>query len=213
MEKPRLIRDLGMMYQTEQSKNKLRFGLYECPLCKSEFKARTNCIVFGQIRSCGCLVTVQNNLSNTRIGKIWRMVVQRCHNKKCKLYEFYGEVGITVANEWRYKIQPFYDWSLSNGYDDSLTLDRIDNSKGYSPENCRWVTILVQRQNQKVLKKTNTSGYRGVCYDKSRKKWISQIMDNTITHHLGRYEKLIDAVNAYNNYIIQNKTHHPLNPI
>ena len=68
-------------------------------------------------------------------------------------YQNYGNRGITVCEEWQNNFQAFYDWAMSNGYSDELTLDRKDNDKGYSPENCRWATWHEQRINQRRCKK------------------------------------------------------------
>jgi len=69
--------------------------------------------------------------------------------------EKYGAAGIKLCTEWREDSSVFYKWCLGNGYSDSLTLDRIDNSKGYSPDNCRWTTKSVQSQNSSQSKLNN----------------------------------------------------------
>jgi hypothetical protein len=72
----------------------------------------------------------------------------RCLNPNSKYWGRYGGVGKSVCDEWANDFVAFYEWSVRNGYDETLTLDRIDNSKGYSPENCRWVTYSVQENNR-----------------------------------------------------------------
>jgi hypothetical protein len=72
----------------------------------------------------------------------------RCYRKNHVSYKNYGQKGITVCDEWRNDFLSFYDWAIQNGYCDNLTLDRCDNSKGYSSENCRWATIREQNLNK-----------------------------------------------------------------
>ena len=79
-------------------------------------------------------------------------MIQRCTNPKHNRYHRYGGRGISVCDEWRNDFQAFYDWSMSNGYDENApkgqcTIDRIDNDEGYYPDNCRWVDMKIQRHN------------------------------------------------------------------
>lgn len=82
-----------------------------------------------------------------RLYRIWYGMYRRCKNKKHTRYNRYGGRGITVCEEWK-DFHAFVDWALSNNYKDSLTLDRKDNNKGYSPDNCRWATVKEQSENK-----------------------------------------------------------------
>lgn len=81
-------------------------------------------------------------------------MIRRCTYSKDDSYHLYGKIGITVCKEWE-KFDPFCDWALENGYDETApygkcTIDRIDGSKGYSPDNCRWVDMKTQANNTRV---------------------------------------------------------------
>lgn len=114
----------------------------------------------GHCKSCGCGEyenrvnnITSHRLSNTRLYGIWKGMKQRCNDPNHISFNSYGARGIKVCDEWSNDFKSFYDWAISNGYEDYLTIDRIDNDKGYSPQNCRWATAKEQRLNQRPRKK------------------------------------------------------------
>lgn len=105
---------------------------------------------YGNTKSCGC--KRRNNFrthgkSDTRLYEIWTDMKQRCLNPNQKNYKYYGGRGITICKEWLDDFINFYDWAMENGYQDKLTIDRIDVNGKYEPNNCRWVTMETQLRN------------------------------------------------------------------
>jgi len=220
MEKPRLIKDLGMLSPTPISKYTIRFGLYECPYCKETFTCRMQSIETENTKSCGCSTkkllsksSSTHKFSKTKLYKKYLTIKARCYNKNFCQYMDYGGRGIYVEKIWLDDFTVFKDWALENGYDPKLEIDRIDNDGPYGPLNCRWVTHPKNNQNSRLLRSTNMSGYRGVRWDKRIKKWAASIGWNNNIYFLGNHSNILDAARAYNKFVIDNKTAHPLNPI
>lgn len=136
-----------------------RRTFYECQCdCGNIKVVRSDSLTSGRTISCGCEKKKQDRInltkhhshkqSGTRIYQEWQGMKARCYNINNKRYSRYGGRGISVCDEWREDFQAFYDWAMSNGYDDKLTIDRIDNNGNYKPSNCRWVDIKIQNRNR-----------------------------------------------------------------
>lgn len=148
-------------------RNKRTYWTCKCD-CGKVLEIYAYNLVKGRTRSCGCLE--RENLkrlsgankthgdSETRLFNIWMHMKGRCLCTTDKAYENYGGRGITICDEWKNSFQSFKDWAMSNGYTDSLTIDRIDNNGNYEPNNCRWVGRKEQARNTR-----NNFIYKGKC--------------------------------------------------
>ena len=117
--------------------------------CGKSFEMTGKALRLNQNPCCGCNKgNKTHGESKTRLYQIWYAMKERCHNKNDKDYHYYGDVGIKVCNEWLYSFETFMKWAKSKGYNDELTIDRVDNSLGYQPINCRFATITQQNRNR-----------------------------------------------------------------
>lgn len=127
--------------------------------CGNLTEVRCTSLTGGRTKSCGCgKRCYSHGKTNTRLYRIFQAMKNRCYNKHIINYKYYGGRGIAVCSKWVNNFQAFYDWSINNGYDDNLTIDRIDNNKGYSPDNCRWVDAKTQSRNRRHLKQYTING-------------------------------------------------------
>lgn len=102
-----------------------------------------------RIKSCGCSHGEKHRLSDIQLYKVWANMKSRCYSKNNDVNKYYGERGITVCDDWRNSFVKFYNWAINNGYNESLTLDRIDVNGNYEPKNCRWVSWNTQFNNRR----------------------------------------------------------------
>ena len=210
----KMKKDLGMRYPTVTSKQKTRYGLYECQCCGKEYEAQVRNIKIRKRAVCKSCTSKGNNTKHggtgTRLYKTWQGIKARIYNKNEKCFPDYGGRGISICDKWKdFKI--FKDWALDNGYDDTLTIDRIDVDGNYEPNNCRWVSQKVQQRNKRVFKITNKSGYRGVCYFKRTKRWVAKVCVDYKNIHIGYFDTALEAAKARDKYIIDNNLEHTLN--
>jgi len=207
----KLIKHLGMEYASPTSKRKENYGLYECGKCGNHIRVLTKSVKGGKTTRCWKCAKITHGKSNEKLYDVWITMRRRCHNPSSNRYVYYGKRGISVCSEWRKDFKSFYDWSLENGYTIGLTLDRIDTNGNYEPSNCRFVTRNIQNRNTKKIRKSNTSGYRGVSLNKQRGRFVASIMVDNKQKFLGYFIYPWTAAYIYDSYIINNNLEHTMN--
>lgn len=151
----------------------------------------------GHTTSCGCYAKERQNaavkthgMTHDRLYGIWASMKQRCSNPKTINYHLYGGSSIKVCDEWK-DFTAFAQWAYENGYQPDLTIDRIDNSLGYSPSNCHWVNCKVQANNRR---NNHVLTYNGRSATLSEWSTIVGIYRETIYHRLLRGWSVEDAL-------------------
>ena len=154
-------------------KNKATYWICRCE-CGNDVIVKGANLNSGNSKSCGCL-EVENRqhfmdvfsdkykkhgMGHSRLSGIWYHMKDRCNNPNNKDYAIYGGRGIRVCDEWNHKdgFVAFYEWSMKNGYNDSLTIDRIDTNGNYEPSNCRWSDETTQANNRRTNKLVTIDG-------------------------------------------------------
>lgn len=128
-----------------------RWARVECKVCSKEYDVDPNKLKYR--KHCGCMkrdvIASRYAKSHPQLAQAIKHMMARCYNKNNQDYYNYGARGITVCDEWLSDRNTFCEWSLANGFEEGkdLSIDRIDSSKGYSPENCRWANKVTQGQN------------------------------------------------------------------
>lgn len=146
----------------------------------------------GTTQSCGCYskeTKEKHGLCNSRLYEIYYGIKKRCLNKNSKSYKDYGGRGISICNDWLDQdvgFVNFYNWAISNGYKDNLTLDRINTNGNYEPSNCRWVSKKEQSNN----KRNNINiTYNGKT--QTLKQWCLELnIDYKTAHKKIKYSKI-----------------------
>lgn len=151
----------------ENGRTKDRHILWLCRCeCGNTVNVSSRDLRSGHTKSCGCLCRDQvsaarkkhgasgNHTNIERLYKVWISMRKRCNNPKDKSYKYYGALGVRVCEEWN-SYQAFKVWALNNGYDENAphgecTIDRINPFDDYTPNNCRWVNMMVQSHNKRA---------------------------------------------------------------
>ena len=110
---------------------------------------------------------------------------KRCYNEPTDNYYLYGGRGIEICPEWKEDFQTFYDWAINNGYDETLTIDRIDSNDMYSPENCRWSDNTEQQRNKR---NNRLITFNGETHCLAEWAEITGINRSTISDRIDKYD-------------------------
>lgn len=148
-------------------------AIKQMQLSSIKYSNNTKCthyITFGDIVIPNALEN--DTIPNRRLRKIYLHILRRCYEPNNKDYNIYGGKGIKVCAEWLNNPNSFYQWSILNGYDKELTIDRIDENKGYAPDNCRWVS---REENARFKSNTN---YITAKVTLSGKQWATLISEH-----------------------------------
>lgn len=163
--------------------------------CGGITRVQTSNLKRGRVKSCGCLSRKGNpthHLRHTKLYSKYAGILRRCYNKNEKCYKNYGGRGISVCDEWLSSFVSFYEWAINNGYQEGLSIDRIDNNGDYCPENCRWVDNKTQANNRRSNRLYTMNGET-----KNLSQWCKQygmeytVVRNRIVKHGWPFEEAI----------------------
>lgn len=207
-----LIEDLGYAKLKHSSRQREHFAIYECPNCLQPFKARVVSVEKGGRKGCQKCAN-KKPFRDHKLYPVYCTMKARCYNKNTRSYKDYGGRGVVVCDEWLNDYEIFYTWATTHGYQDGLEIDRFENDGNYTPDNCWFTNDAINAQKRRLIRKTNTSGYAGVCFRKNRGTWSASITSFGKRTTISTHHDIHLAAVAYNNFVISHKTHPPLNPI
>lgn len=162
-------------------------------------------VINGHTKTCGCgrverchrLIEkhrTKHGGRHERLYGIWRGMKERCLSTTHKDYGNYGGRGITIYEGWTNDYAAFREWALKNGYNDSLSIDRKDNEKGYSPDNCRWVSMKKQNNNRRSNRLITYNGETKSIMELCEEKGMNyQTVYARIVHRGWSVEKAIET--------------------
>jgi len=212
--KMKIIKDLGIIKEPN-NKRPRRFAIFKCNICKNNFKTSVDSAkTTTKCKSCRSINTfTKHGESKAPLYFTWKKMKQRCYNIKDKAYKYYGGRGIIICDEWLNEFETFKKWALGNGYQDNLSIDRINNDGNYEPNNCRWTIKEVQARNTRKIMATNLSGYRGVSFVNRDNIWIATISVNNKKIYIGRSKEKLECAKMYDKYVIDNNLEHTINGV
>lgn len=176
--------------------------VWECLCdCGNIIRCTTDRLRRGNTKSCGCLrkeITSKKNYKHggtkTKLYRIWDEMNGRCFCKTNKAYKNYGARGIRVCDEWRKNFSLFRSWALSNGYQEGLTIERIDNNGNYCPDNCKWIPKSEQPKNRRNCHLITFNGKTQTLSEWSRELHVDRECVRNKEKILGDWTLALEAV-------------------
>lgn len=181
----------GRLTVVSRAENKGHNARWNCRCdCGSITVSHTYSLTGGHSKSCGCLNREHLNAAltthggrHTKLYGHWCHMRTRCNNAKHEHYAYYGGRGIKVCDEWALDFKAFRDWAITHGYQEGLSIDRIDVNGDYKPDNCKWST-----QTEQVRNRSNTVFLAHGGLRKPLKEWCESLQTNYKTAH-ARYKR------------------------
>lgn len=205
----------GRLTVIRRVENHGQYTYWECICdCGNKTYVTGRSLTSGHTKSCGCLQREKaseiaargswfhnNNLPMIKnIRTIYFAIKNRCYNRNNPEYQYYGGKGVVMCQQWLDNPETFYHWAIANGFKPGLTIDRIDNDKGYLPQNCRFATRTEQNRNTSRCNKViDEHGNTFTTAEVARKigvsrataaKWFREEHLRTISQFFARYENI-----------------------
>lgn len=175
----------------------VHYWLYKCD-CGNEKVIRKGEVSQGGSQSCGCFLkesvqkrSTKHGQSYSRLYRIMHDMKQRCLNPNNKNYKHYGERGITICKNWLDNFDNFYNWAINYGYQDNLTIERINFNGNYEPSNCKWIKKAEQVKNTRKIRFITANNETHCLGDWARKFNIEY---NTLKYHVDKDENYIQKL-------------------
>jgi len=190
---------------------KIPYWLCKCLGCGKYKEIAGRSLRDGRSKSCGCSWGENHGLRHHPLYVVWANMKSRCYSFTNERYKDYGGRGIIVCDQWLNTPSIFISWATNNGYKTGLQIDRFNNDLSYTPENCRFVTNGENALNTRLIYKSNTSGFRGVSFNKINNKFYSRIAAKDTNYYLGAFKTSEEAAKARDLKAIELNLHTPLN--
>lgn len=120
--------------------------------CRQVKIVRADALMNGRSKHCKYCNNLTHHLSKNILYYTFYKLRARCYNLKATGYKYWGGRGIIICDEWKNNFKAFYDWSINNGWEEGLEIDRINNNGNYEPSNCRWTTSVINNRNKRNIK-------------------------------------------------------------